>query len=181
LGTAFKPSRGRGIPCRTEVAGVASIPEGHPRYDESGFRALIGRSAGGNGTASNPVQRRLSEHDLDDPTLAYVEGSSIDALARRFSIHRTTVIGHLDRLGVSRRRTVRTMTDRTVRQAATRYRRGESLKVVAANFGVVARILAREFSRAGVQIRSRRGWRTQHDEPKPRQQNRQQTRYTVRR
>jgi len=122
-----------------------------------------GRSSGAapeeTGRLSNPVQRRLSEHDLDDPTLAYVEGSSIDALARRFSIHRTTVIGHLDRLGVSRRRTVRTMTDRTVRQAATRYRRGESLKVVATKFGVDARTLAREFKRAGVQIRPRRGRR----------------------
>ena len=50
------------------------------------------------------------------------------------------------------------MTDRTVRQAAIRYRRGESLKVVATKFGVDARTLAREFRRAGVQIRQRRGW-----------------------
>ena len=110
------------------------------------------------GRLSNPVQRRLSEHDLDGLSQADVEGSSIDALARRFSIHRNTVIGHLDRLGVPRRRTVRTMTDRTVRQAAIRYRRGESLKVVATKFGVDARTLAREFRRAGVQIRQRRGW-----------------------
>jgi len=110
------------------------------------------------GRLSNPVQRRLARHDIDDLTQAYVEGSSIDALTRRFSIHRTTVISHLDRLGVPRRRTVRTMNDRTVRQAATPYRRGESLKVVATNFGVDARTLARGFSRAGAQTRPRRGW-----------------------
>jgi len=110
------------------------------------------------GRLSNPVQRRLSDHELDELTHAHLEGSSIDALARRFAIHRTTVIGHLDRLGVPRRRTVRKMTDRAVQQVATRYRRGESLKVVAAKFGVDARTLAREFSRAGVQIRPRRGW-----------------------
>lgn len=117
-------------------------------------------SAEEKGRLSNPVQRRLSGHDLDDLTRAYVKGSSIDALARRFSIHRTTVIGHLDRLGVPRRRAVRRMTDRTVQQGASRYRRGESLKVVAARFGVDARTLAREFRRAGVQIRPRRGWPT---------------------
>jgi len=106
------------------------------------------------------VQRRLSEHDAENLVRSYVGGLSIDALARRFSIHRTTVIDHLERSGVPRRRSVRKMTDGTVRQAATRYCRGESLMVVAARHGVDARTLAREFRRTGVQIRPRRGWPT---------------------
>jgi AraC-like DNA-binding protein len=52
----------------------------------------------------------------------------------------------------------RKMTDRTVRQAATWYQTGESLKTVAARFGVDPRTLAREFKKAGIQVRPRRGW-----------------------
>jgi AraC-like DNA-binding protein len=52
------------------------------------------------------------------------------------------------------------MTDRSVRQAAELYRAGASLEVVATRFGVHARTLAREFERAGVQTRPRRGWRS---------------------
>jgi hypothetical protein len=50
------------------------------------------------------------------------------------------------------------MTDRTVRQAAARYSKGDSLKTVAADFAVDARTLACEFQRAGVPVRRRRGW-----------------------
>ena len=92
----------------------------------------------------------------------YAEGSSIDPLARRYGVHRNTIIKHLDERRVKRRRVVRKMTDSTVEQAATRYRRvpGESLKVVASRSGVDARTLAREFKRAGIQVRPRRGWST---------------------
>lgn len=104
------------------------------------------------------MQRRLSEHDVDDLVRDYESGSSIDALAARLDVNRTTIINHLDRRGIERRKSVRRMTDRSVRQAAKRYASGESLKVVAARFGVDARTLAREFKRAGIEIRSRRGW-----------------------
>jgi transposase-like protein len=110
------------------------------------------------GRLSNPVQRRLSEATIDDLVSAYLEGSSIDSLAAQSGVNRTTIIVHLDRRGIQRRKVVRKMTDRIVRCAATRYSKGESLKVVAAQFGVDARTLSREFRRAGVPIRPRRGW-----------------------
>jgi len=88
----------------------------------------------------------------------YRDGSSIDALARRYEIHRTTVIHHLDQLGVARRRVVRKMTDESVVLAAARYEQGASLAVVASEFGVHQRTLARELRRAGAAIRPRRGW-----------------------
>jgi hypothetical protein len=106
----------------------------------------------------NPVQRRLSRHDLDELVSAYLAGSSIDSLAVQLGVHRTTVMDHLERRGVQRRRIERKLTDRTVREAAKRYGTGESLKVVAIQFDVDARTLAREFRRAGVRIRPRRGW-----------------------
>ena len=110
------------------------------------------------GRLSNPVQRRLSEHDVDDLVEAHRGGASIDSLTYQFGVHRTTILHHLDRRGVPRPPATRKMTDHTVRQAAVRYRTGESLKVVAAQFGVDARTLAREFDRAGIRTRPRRGW-----------------------
>lgn len=110
------------------------------------------------GRLSNPVQRRLTEHDVDELVSAYIDGSSIDALAARNGINRTTIISHLDRRGIERRKVVRKMTDRSVLDAANRYESGDSLTVVAAAFGVDARTLAREFERAGIRTRPRRGW-----------------------
>lgn len=95
---------------------------------------------------------------MDDLVRAYLDGSSIDALAGRFELHRTTIMDHLERRGVDRRKVARKMTDGSVRDAAKRYEAGGSLKVVAAQYGVDARTLAREFRRAGVPIRPRRGW-----------------------
>ena len=104
------------------------------------------------------MQRRASEATVDELVVAYLEGLSIDGLAVQFGLHRTTIISHLDRRGIERRRSVRRMTDRSVRQAAKRYETRESLKVVAARFGVDAKTLAREFKRGGIAIRRRNGW-----------------------
>lgn len=88
----------------------------------------------------------------------YIAGSSIDSLAVHLGVHRTTIIGHLDRRGIERRKIVRKMTGRSVQQAASHYRSGESLKVVAVRFDVDEKTLARELKRAGIEIRPRRGW-----------------------
>lgn len=109
------------------------------------------------GRLSNPVQRRLPEATIDELVSAYRNGSSIDSLAAQLGVNRTTIIHHLDRNGVERRKAVRKMTDRSVQHAATHYRNGESLKKVAARFDVDARTLAREFRRAGIPVRPRRG------------------------
>jgi hypothetical protein len=99
-----------------------------------------------------------SETTVNDLVSDYLAGSSIDSLASGFGVSRTTIISHLDHRGVTRRKVVRKMTNRSVARAAKRYLSGESLKAVAARFGVDTRTLAREFGRAGVSIRPRRGW-----------------------
>ena len=126
-----------------------------PKRSSDGSRRPVPEEEG---RLSNPVQRRLSDHDVNELVSAYLEGSSIHAQAARLGVNRTTIINHLDRRGVQRRKVVRKMTDRSVLQAAKRYDSGESLKMVATRFGVDARTLAREFKRAGVQTRPRRGW-----------------------
>ncbi len=110
------------------------------------------------GRLSNPVQRRLSVADVGDLCRLYREGASIDSLARQYEVNRTTIITHLDRAGIERRRVARKMTDDDVATAATRYGEGASLALVATEFDVHARTLAREFRQAGVSIRPRRGW-----------------------
>ena len=50
------------------------------------------------------------------------------------------------------------MTDVQVAEAAARYRDGQSLATVADKFKVDTRTLSREFRKAGVPIRPRRGW-----------------------
>jgi hypothetical protein len=56
------------------------------------------------GQLSNPVQRRLSRGVVGELAHLYEEGASIDALGRRYGVHRTTIIAQLDRRGVPRRR-----------------------------------------------------------------------------
>jgi hypothetical protein len=137
-----------------------SDPTAPPGAADQSSEAPIATAASGpldqRGRLSNPVQRRLSELDVDDLVRDYMDGSSIGSLAMKLGVNRTTIIHHLDRRDVERRKSVRKMTDRSVRQAAKRYESGESLKIVAARFAVDARTLAREFRRADVPIRPRR-------------------------
>ncbi len=104
------------------------------------------------------MQRRLSELDIDDIVCAYLDGSSIASLAAKLGVNRMTIIHHRDRRDVERRKSVRRMTDRSVRQAAKRYESGESLKIVADRVAVDARTLSREFRQAAIETRPRRGW-----------------------
>ena len=104
------------------------------------------------------MQRRLTGAEIAQLLDHYRGGVSIDGLARLYEVHRTTVIHHLDRAGIARRRVVRKMTDESVAVAAARYEQGASLAVVAREFGVHQRTLARELRRAGTLIRRRRGW-----------------------
>ena len=111
------------------------------------------------GRLSNPAQRRLPRAEIEQLIDLYRDGDSIDTLAHRYKVHRTTVMHHLAQAGIARRRTVRKMTDQSVSVDAAQYEAGASLAVVASAFGVHDRTLAREFRGARVPIRPRRGWR----------------------
>ena len=111
------------------------------------------------GRLSHPVQHRLSEGQVDQMIHLYRDGASIDGLARRYEVHRTTVMAHLERAGIARRRVVRKMPDQSVAEATAQYEQGASLAKLAGAFGVYERTITREFRRAGVAIRPRRGWR----------------------
>ena len=107
---------------------------------------------------AHQVQRRLGASGVDEICECYVGGKSIDDLARSYGVNRTTIIKHLDKQGVARRRVARKMTDTLVAEAALMYIDGHSLKAVADDFKVDTRTLGREFRKAGIPIRPRPGW-----------------------
>lgn len=78
-------------------------------------------------------------------------------LAREFQINRETALEHLKRAGIARRPHVRKLTDHLVQEAGRLYATGLSLKNVAARFGVNETTIRNEFTRAGIQVRPRRG------------------------
>ena len=112
------------------------------------------------GRLSNPVQRRLSAVEIGALTELYQGGLSIREIAFRCDVHRTTVIHHLNKQGVSRRRAIRKLCDDQVNKAAELYASGLSLAKVATAFGVHEATLTREFRAVSVPIRPRKGWTT---------------------
>lgn len=80
------------------------------------------------------VQCRLSPEAAAELVEAYRQGGGIDDLARQFEVHRTTVMAHLDRSGVERRR--RGLAREQVDEAAKLYGDGWSLARVGRHFGV---------------------------------------------
>ena len=103
-------------------------------------------------------QRRLTPAEVVCLAQEYAAGATVKRLADRYGVHRTTVLVHLERQGVSRRRCVRRMSGDDVDEAARLYQLGYSLKRTAERFSVDAETLRREFMKAGVSVRPRRGW-----------------------
>jgi predicted DNA-binding protein YlxM (UPF0122 family) len=108
-------------------------------------------------TTPRQQQRRLAPDQIATLLVMYVEGTSVQQLADEFSLHRTTVMEHLERNGIPRRPCLRQLTDEQVAQASECYSRGESLATVATHYSVSARTIAREFKRAGIDTRPQRG------------------------
>jgi AraC-like DNA-binding protein len=106
------------------------------------------------GRLSSPVQRRLTDSDIDALVAAYQAGSTIDTLARVFGVHRTAVMTHLERREVPRR-TPRKLRDQVVADAARRYTSGATLGEIALQLDVAPSTLARELRLAGTPIRRR--------------------------
>jgi hypothetical protein len=110
------------------------------------------------GQLSNPGQRRLSDTEIGDLVTQYEGGSTTEALAHEFGVHRTTVMTHLQRIGV-RRRSPRKLTDQMVIDAAHCYASGKTLAEIAATFDIAPSTLTRELRLADIPIK-RRGRRS---------------------
>jgi lambda repressor-like predicted transcriptional regulator len=108
--------------------------------------------------APHPTRGRLRLPDIDALVDRYRAGDTINELADRFGINRTTVIAHLDRRGVQRRALSKQWDHKTLTYAVRSYADGSSLAAIAEQFGLDPSTVANRFRRAGVPIRPRRGW-----------------------
>jgi lambda repressor-like predicted transcriptional regulator len=115
------------------------------------------------GRLSNPIQRRLSPTDTDDLIAAYRSGTTINELAHRYRIHRSTVTATLNRHHVERHHSQTEWTSEILADAADLYASGLALAAVAARYGVDPQTVANRFRRAGIPVRPRRGWPPQHN------------------
>ena len=104
-----------------------------------------------------PVQRRLTDPEIDELVNKYRAGQTLADLACALGIDRRTVAAHLQARGIERRTNHRKMTDDDLGEAARRYRAGDSLAKVAATFNVDATTIRHELHRIAVTIRPRRG------------------------
>lgn len=105
-----------------------------------------------------PVQRRLSEAEIDGVARCYLAGWTLASVALEFGVHQRTIAAHLEDRGIPRRVNHRKMTEGDVAQAASRYREGESFAETGAVMGLDPATVRRELHRAGVPLRPRPGW-----------------------
>lgn len=127
-------------------------------------RVLLTAYKEGKGRRSNPSpggsrrqsQRRLRSAEIDELFVAYSAGELVKVIAARFAVSRTTVIGHVTRSGLPRRSDLR-WSEPELQLAASLYADGYSL-AVGARFDIHAETVRARLQRAGVQIRTRRGW-----------------------
>jgi AraC-like DNA-binding protein len=146
------PARARSL--LSEALGHYSNPATEPAGEDQPRPAEVAPPP----AAPHPTQGRLRPPDIDAIVDRYRAGDTINELAHRFAINRTTVIAHLDRRGVERRATSKQWNHKTLTSAARSYADGSSLADVAAQFGLDPSTVANRFRRAGIPIRPRRGW-----------------------
>lgn len=97
------------------------------------------------------VQRRLSEIEAAELVAAYVDGASMRELARRFSVHRTTVASLLSRAGVDPRQ--RGIPPEQLAEAIRRYEQGWSLQRLAECYDCDDETVRQTLKRNGVLLR----------------------------
>jgi hypothetical protein len=153
-GQLSNPSRAVGSPAGQGSRASEHVDGSPSKADSKSEHGPSSSASEEKGRLSNPVQRRLTDTGIDDLVAWYEAGSTIEMLASTFGIHRTTVMTHLERRGVSRR-SPRKLTDEMVAGAAHRYTSGEALAEIAATFGIAPSTLRRELELAGITIRRR--------------------------
>ena len=140
-------------------------PNNTGQHSNPGSRAFLADVDGvGSPTAGGatrrltaPVQRRLSPTEVAAIADKYQNGRSLSQLAQEFGVHRRTVAGHLERLGIARRMNQPKLPPTDIERAASQYQTGVSLATVGKNLNVDASTVQRALKRSGVAIRPRPG------------------------
>ena len=100
------------------------------------------------------IQNRLSTDEVQRLIELYTRGELINALVAKFHISRTTVMKHVERAGVPRRRNLLTERFDEARQL---YDEGWSLAKIGKHFGVNASTVWHALRQAGVSMRDTHG------------------------
>jgi transposase len=130
-------------------------PEATSSDPDEARREAKGRLS--NPTSPGPrrqIQRRLKPDEIDQLLIAYLAGDLVADIAARFGVSRTTVLGHVGRRGLPRRRDG--WTNQQLRAAADLYAQGASLVAVGHRFGVDASTVRNRFRRTEVHLQPRR-------------------------
>ncbi|MFJ8489457.1 hypothetical protein ACIRBZ_13980 [Streptomyces sp. NPDC094038] len=98
--------------------------------------------------------RKLSPDELVELAKAYEQGATVNALSRRFGVHRQTVNSHLARAGAAKRSQVK-MTPSRIAKAKKLYEQGWSTRRIGREFSVNASSVGRALRHAGVKLRPR--------------------------
>jgi transposase-like protein len=101
---------------------------------------------------NHQVQTWLTSEQIAGLVEAYRSGSTVKDLAATHGIHRTTVLEHLKRQQVPRRRSKLNPVD--INKAARMYAEGRSGEAIAIELRVGASTVRRELKKAGVEVRS---------------------------
>jgi len=129
------------------------------RYSKLDITSRLRSILAGSGRGSPPARttrsvrrlRRLTGPEVDQLVEHYQSGESIRALAKDFSVHRTTISGQLKARGVLV--PVRKVTSRESAEMVRRYERGWSIARTAEHFGVSQSVIARVLKEAGAPTR----------------------------
>ena len=100
--------------------------------------------------ASRRVARRLREDEVGELIRGYREGAAVYELAERFTIHRTTVSGHLRRAGVPMRG--QGLDEIQVGHAVLLHRQGWTVVQIGDHFGVDHRTVLSAIRARGVPV-----------------------------
>lgn len=135
-----------------EVKGQLSNPESELNRRVRELTARIDRSRTPLDVASTPrtkpgrAVRRLSDRELEQMADEYRAGDTVAILVERYGVHRTTIMGHLERMGVPRRPNKRKLTDAQVVEIRRLYRLGLSYAELGRRFGVSGDVIKKEVS-----------------------------------
>lgn len=102
---------------------------------------------------------RLGPAEVESLVAAYAaRAATVEELARRFGVDRSTVMRHLRRSGISTTAERKAWDENTLLEAAAAYERGTSLARLAAEYDVAPNTVRSRLQRAGVRLRPRTGW-----------------------
>ena len=98
------------------------------------------------------VQRRLTREQAKQLIAEYQDGASMQKIAKRWELHRTTVAEHLRRAGIQLRR--QGIQTELLEEAATLYARGWSCRRLAERYGCNSETVRQALMHAGVKMRA---------------------------